>query len=373
MELGMFAMPLRPLEGDITANYHRDVEAFVLGDKLGYSEGWMGEHFTIPWEPVPAPDLFIATVLAKTQNIKLGTGVVLLPMHDPRLVATRIAYLDHLARGRLYFGIGAGGAPTDFHFWDIDYKNGEHRARMRESIDVIMRLWTEDKPFTHNGKFWQFKVPEPMMNVPLYHHIRPYQKPHPQIAVAGLHKASESLVTAGERGWIPMSINYLPARNLITHWDAVREGARRSGRTVSRRQWRIAREIYVARTDAEAREHVLSGAIGRAYSGYMHNVLRSLNVLDLYKTDPEMPDDALTTEYVCDNIFVVGSPDTVTRKLRQLYADVGGFGTALQIQYVYEPWSKWTSSMELLAKEVMPNLRDLVPPEVETLEARAAE
>jgi alkanesulfonate monooxygenase SsuD/methylene tetrahydromethanopterin reductase-like flavin-dependent oxidoreductase (luciferase family) len=362
MDYGMFAMPLRPPGGDVTKNYHRDVETFVLGDKLGYVEGWMGEHYTIPWEPIPATDLFIATVIAKTERIRMGTGVVLLPMHDPRLVAMRIAYLDHLAKGRLNFGIGAGGAPTDFHFWDIDYKEGEHRARMREAIEVIQRLWTEDEPFEHNGKFWQFKVPEPMMHVPLYHHVRPYQNPHPPIAVAGLHKASESLYTAGANGWIPMSINYLPARNLITHWDAVCEGAKAAGRPApDRRNWRIAREIYVGRTDEEAREHVLNGPIARAYTEYMYNVLRSLGAVNLYKDDPDMPDEALTAEYVCDKIWIVGSPDTVARKLEDLYKDVGGFGTVLQIQYVYEPFEKWTSNMELFAKEVMPGLKHLVP------------
>ena len=120
MDYGMFAMPLRPPGGDVTNEYHQDVETFVLGDKLGYSEGWMGEHFTIPWEPVPASDLFAATVFAQTEQIRVGPGVVLLPMHDPRLVALRIAYLDHLSKGRLNFGIGAGGAPTDFQFWNFD-------------------------------------------------------------------------------------------------------------------------------------------------------------------------------------------------------------------------------------------------------------
>ena len=91
MKYGMFAMPLRPPGGDVTKNYHRDVETFVLGDRLGYSEGWMGGHFTIPWEPIPASDLFVATVIAQTEQIRMGPGVVLLPMHDPRLVARLFA------------------------------------------------------------------------------------------------------------------------------------------------------------------------------------------------------------------------------------------------------------------------------------------
>ena len=364
MKYGMFSMPLRPPGGDVTGNYHRDVQTYLHADKLGYSEGWMGEHYTIPWEPIPATDLFAASVFARTENIRIGTGIVLLPMHDPRQVALRIAYLDHLSKGRLNFGIGAGGAPTDFHFWDIDYKEGEHRARMRESIDVIKRLWTEDEPFEHNGEFWQFKVPEPMPQVPLGHHIRPYQDPHPPIAVSGLHKSSESLFTAGANGWIPMSINYLPAVNLNTHWDAVCKGAASTGRPPPRRsEWRIAREVFVGKTDQEARDHVLNGPIGHAYTNYMFNVLKSLGATGLYKGDPDMPDEALTAEYVCDNIWVVGSPDTVAEKLSKLYDDVGGFGTVLQIQYTYEPHQVWYDNMELFANKVMPALAGLVPDE----------
>ena len=373
MEYGMFSMPLRPPGGNVTENFHRDVEGFVLGDRLGYTEGWMGEHFTIPWEPMPAADLFIAYVLAQTEQIRLGTGVVLLPMHDPRMVAFRIAYLDHLAKGRLMFGIGSGGAITDFRFWDIDNFAGEHRARMRESIDVILRLWTEKDAFVHDGKFWQFEVPQPMPEVPLYHHLRPYQDPYPPIAVAGLHKGSETLVTAGERGWIPMSINYLPARNLITHWDTVSEAAARNGRTADRREWRIAREVYVARTDEEARDQVRNGMMARAYSEYMLNNLKSFGAADLYKDDLEMPDEGLTVDYVLDKIWVVGSPDTVTEKLSTLYHDVGGFGKVLQIQYTSEPWDKWKECMALFANEVMPNLADLVPePDAEAPAAASA-
>ena len=67
MEYGMFSMPLRPPGGNVTEDFHRDVEGFVLGDRLGYTEGWMGEHFTIPWEPMPAADIMLA-----------GTGMAVL-------------------------------------------------------------------------------------------------------------------------------------------------------------------------------------------------------------------------------------------------------------------------------------------------------
>lgn len=361
MEYGLFAMPLHPLERVKSEGYDRDIETFVLADKLGYHEAWMGEHFTIPWENIPAVDLFIANVLPRTERIIPGTGVVLLPMHDPRDVAMRIAFLDHLAKGRLYFGIGSGGAPTDFELFGIDFEGGEHRRRARESIEAILKIWEADGPFEFEGEFWRFRIPAPRPEIPLYHHMRPYQRPHPPIGVAGLHRRSETLIMAGERGWIPMSINYLPPAGLTAHWETVEEGANRSGRKPSRKVWRIARDIYVAETNEKAREEVLNGPMRRAYEGYMRNILGSFGGLELYKIDPEMPDEALTTEYMTDNIWVVGDPDTVTEKLRKLYKDVGGFGTVLQIAYDWDPWDRWLNCMNLFTKEVMPNLKDLVP------------
>jgi alkanesulfonate monooxygenase SsuD/methylene tetrahydromethanopterin reductase-like flavin-dependent oxidoreductase (luciferase family) len=361
MEYGIFSMPLHPPERDYVEGYQRDVETFVLADRLGYSEGWMGEHFTIPWENIPASDLFIASILNQTQNIKLGTGVVLLPMHDPRIVAHRIAFLDQMAQGRFYFGIGSGGAPTDFDFFGIDRVAGEHRDRTKEAIDAIVKIWEAEGPFEFKGEHYNFRVPDPRPEIPLGFHMRPYQKPYPPIAVAGLHRYSETLVVAGERGWIPMSINYLPPRNLLTHWEAVADGGEKNGKPASRRQWRIAREIYVAETTEKAREECLNGPMRRAFDGYMRNILDSFGSLSLYKVDEDMPDEGITAEYCIDNIWIVGDPDTVTEKLRTLYKDVGGFGTVLQIAYDWDPWDRWLNCMNLFAKEVMPNLKDLVP------------
>lgn len=371
MKYGLFSMPLHPPERKLSDGYELDVETFVLADQLGYSEGWMGEHHTIPWESIPAPDIFVAHVLARTERIRLGTGVVLLGFHDPRDVAMRIAFLDQLAKGRFNFGIGSGGAPTDCELYDIDYEGGEHIRRYREAIDIILKIWSSEGPFEVEGEFWQFKMPAPRPEVPLYHHMRTYQYPHPPIAVAGLHRYSNTLTLAGERGWIPMSINYLPPRNLLTHWETVEAGAARAGRPApNRADWRIAREVYVAETDEQAREEALNGPMRAAYEGYMYNILSSLSALDLYKVDPETPDEALTAEYMVDNIWIVGSPDTVTEKLRKLYGDVGGFGSVLQIAYDWD-WDQWTRNMNLFAHEVMPNLQDLVPAAPVTADAVA--
>ena len=83
MKAGLFLMPSHPPERSTWDAHQWDLDCLELADNLGFSEAWIGEHFTAPWEPVPAPDLLIAQALMRTTNIKLGTGAHLLPFHNP--------------------------------------------------------------------------------------------------------------------------------------------------------------------------------------------------------------------------------------------------------------------------------------------------
>src|SRR5262249_15158522 len=146
-------------------------------------------------------------------------------------------------------------------------------------------------------------------------HLKPFQQPHPPIAVAGVTEKSETLGLAGERGWIPMSINFVTPRVLLSHWASVLEGALRTGRTPNRTTWRVRRAVHVAPTDAQAREEALAGALGRDYADYFLPLLGTTRGLGGLKMEPDMPDAAITLDYLCDDVWVVGSPETVTRKI----------------------------------------------------------
>ena len=108
MQFGLFMMPLHPPHRAFADGYDRDIDQIVLADRLGFREAWVGEHLTERWENAPAPDLLIAKALALTKTVRLGTGVTLLALHDPVYLAHRLAMLDHMARGRFQWGIGAG-------------------------------------------------------------------------------------------------------------------------------------------------------------------------------------------------------------------------------------------------------------------------
>jgi len=356
MRAGYFTMPLHPPGSDPGQTMADDLDQLVFLEGLGFEEAWIGEHFTAEWENIPCPDLFIAKALGMTRTIKLGTGVSCLPNHHPLMLAQRIAQLDQLARGRFYWGVGSGGFPGDFELFGVDPKSGEHRDITRQSLDLILDLWNDPKPGLYESRYWKFRVPEPQEDISLRLHLRPYQRPHPPIGVAGVSAKSETLTLAGERGYLPMSINFVPAPTLRTHWDGVEEGARRAGRRADRATWRISRDVYVAETTAEARRAALSGPLGRDWTGYFLPLLRKTGRLGLPKVDPAMPDEAVTLEYLLDHIWIVGDPDEVTRKLRTLHDEVGGFGTLLVIGHEWEPRDAWLRSMTLLARHVLPRL-----------------
>ena len=359
MRLGYFTMPLHPPGSDIAETLEADLVQMEVLDRLGYCEAWIGEHFTTVWENIPAPDQFIAAALSRTKNIVFGTGVTCMPNHDPFMIAHRIAQLDNLAKGRFYWGVGSGGFPGDFEVFGIDAESGEHRGMSRDAIELVLKMWEDPQPGTYEHQRWKFAIPQPVPEIGLQVHLKPYQKPHPPIGVAGVSTKSDTLIYAGERGWLPLSINLVPSVTLKTHWEAVEEGAAKSGRTPDRSQWRIAREVYVADTTEQARQEVLEGTIGRDFRRYFIPLMRHMDALSLFKTDSEMSDEVVTLEYLVDNVWVVGSPDEVTEQLRQLYRDVGGFGVLLAMGHEWEPQKPWEHSLTLLANEVIPRLADL--------------
>ena len=360
MNLGYFTMPLHPPGSNVSKTMDDDLKQLVTLDKLGYKEAWIGEHFTTQWENIPAPDLFIAKALAMTENILLGTGVTCMPNHNPFMIAHRIAQLDHMSHGRFQWGVGSGGFPGDFEVLGLEPEKGTHREITKESLDLILSMWESPTPGNYKSKTWDFNIPEPDDEIGLRFHLKTYQKPHPPIAVAGVSPNSETLLMAGERGWITMSINLVPANVLKGHWDTVEKGAISAGKKADRNSWRIAREIFVADTYEEAKQEALNGVLRRDFDNYFYKLLNRMNQLSLYKNNPSMDDSEITIEYVMENVWIIGNPDQVAQQITDLYKEVGGFGTLLTMGHEWEPREKWENSVTLLAQKVIPMVENSI-------------
>jgi len=113
MELGLFTQPVHRPEKPWDQALAEDREAIILADQLGFSEAWIGEHFTTKAEQIPAPLMFMATLLKEAPSIRFATGVINLPYHNPVVVAAEVAQFDQLSDGRLILGIGPGGLMSD--------------------------------------------------------------------------------------------------------------------------------------------------------------------------------------------------------------------------------------------------------------------
>jgi alkanesulfonate monooxygenase SsuD/methylene tetrahydromethanopterin reductase-like flavin-dependent oxidoreductase (luciferase family) len=286
MELGYFTMPSHPPECGLKEGHDWDLQTLRWLDELGYQEAWIGEHHTAPWEPHPSPDLLVAQALLQTKNIRIGPGGFLLPYHHPAELANRVAMLDHLSNGRLNFGVAASGLPSDWAMFNVDGMSGQNRDMTREALEIILKMWSEPGPWTHKGKYWTVNKPDTMFDF-LKPHIKPLQGPHPPIGVAGLSKNSDTLKLAGERGFIPMSLNLNPAY-VGSHWDSVEAGAAKTGRKPSRRDWRLVREVFVADTDEEAWKLSTGDMMGRMMGEYFLPLLGHFGFKDYLKRAPEL-------------------------------------------------------------------------------------
>ncbi len=357
MKLGYFNMPLHPPGSDHTKTYQHDIDQIIFLDKLGYDEAWIGEHFTAEWENIPAPDIFISFLFAKTKTIKLGTGVNCLPNHNPFVLAHRVAQIDHMSKGRFLWGIGSGGFIGDLKLFRHDNELGTNREMTKESLDLIFQIWRDPKPGIYENKWWSIEIPEEDNEIGLRTHLKPFQKPHPPIGVAGVSRNSETLKLAGMNEWLPLSINFAHTNILKSHWISIEEGALKAKKIPNRSNWRISREIIVSESREEAKKEILNGVISRDFEDYFLRMLPKYSSLEVLKKDPNMPDSDIDINYLMDNIFIYGTPSEVLEQIEELKHTVGGFGTLLAMGHEWNNEEFWKSSMTLLKNEIIPKIK----------------
>ncbi len=359
VKLGLFTMPFHHPSRPYRVILEEDREAIVLADQLDYSEAFVGEHFASGSERIPSPLMFLSTVIDRTQKICFGTGVINLPQTHPLIVAAETAMFDHLCRGRFILGIGPGGLASDMEMFNLP--QAEVRSQMLlESIDMVLKLWSEDPPYDLSGRFWKISLKDSIQPgfkvgwVP-----RPYQVPHPPIALSIVMPNSLSAKTAGERGWIPISGNFFNSRYLRGHWERYAEGREQVGQRPDPSVWRVARCVLVTETDAEAEDYLAdsTNALSYYYSFFRYNFSTVRKALFMVKPDPDMPDEAATVDVIKRAQVLAGSPSRVLDRLVALREEIGPFGTLLMTGHDWDHPRLWRRSMELLAKDVMPRFQ----------------
>src|SRR2546430_15967357 len=144
IKYGMFIMPFHPPTKPLGQCYDEDLELIVRAEELGFSEFWIGEHHTMKYENIVMPEIFIARALGETHRIRLGPAPVCLNQHHPAHVASRLAFLDHLSKGRLNLRFRPGSVAADQDLYGAEPKNPA--AIVDEATDMILRLRSPEPP-----------------------------------------------------------------------------------------------------------------------------------------------------------------------------------------------------------------------------------
>src|SRR5437016_11387629 len=335
MNLGFFTMPIHPPEKDWRLSLREDREAFLLADELGFTEGYVGEHITDRVENITSCIAFIAWIAAATKQIKLGTGTINMPNTHPAVVAASVAMLDHMLEGRLILGISPGGLLSDAElFGNLDANRNE---MFLESINQVLDIWAGEPPYNFQGKYWNISTQRTLIrDIGQGYIARPLQLPHPPIVVTAVAPFSKGVTEAAARGWDPISANFLMPQWVKSHWPKYVEGCQKGGRAAEPENWRVAKSIFVADDDKKARDYVM--APKSPYRNYYHSLLTKImkgGRGEAFKTSRDMPDSAVTLDYVVDKLVIWGSPQKVADELLAFREEVGDFGTLL---YAGKDW-----------------------------------
>jgi limonene 1,2-monooxygenase len=341
LRFGIFAAPFHATDENPSVSLQRDRALIQWLDELGYDEAWVGEHHSAGYEIIASPELFIADVAARTQRIRLGTGVVSLPYHHPLMVADRMLQLDHLTRGRAMFGVGPGLLPSDAMMLGIDPRN--QRDMMTESLDAIIRLMRGE--IVTKKTSW-FELRDAKVQ------LAPYTRPHMEIAVAASVSPSGPR-TAGKWGTgmlSPAATSTGGFSALAHHWGLVEETAREHGTQVSRSNWRVAGPVHIAESREQARKDVKFGL--PRFLHYFQKVVALPGI-------PETGDADYCLDAMVDAGFVVcGEPDDLVKQIARLEEQTGGFGAFLVTTHDWANREATHRSFDLLARYVMPKFQD---------------
>ncbi len=335
---GIFLAPFHDTTENPILALERDMELLQHLDALNYHEAWIGEHHSGGFEIIGSPEVFIAGAAERTKHIRLGTGVVSLPYHNPFIVADRMVQLDYQTRGRAMLGVGPGSLVHDAK--KIGINPADQRRMMNESLDVIIELLRGD---TVTRKTDWFDLFDARLQLP------PYTRPRMEMAVAAARSPAGALA-AGRHGLGMLSIGGTSDDAMKHHaanWDLYATQAVQHGHTPDRKSWRLVTLMHIAETREKARENVRHGL--DRFCDYFRDVA----------TFPIVPGDITDRyQYMLDSgAACIGTPDDAIAFINRLLKGSGGFGVIMELAQNWADWAETKRHYELMARYVHPHFQ----------------
>lgn len=335
MKFGVFYQLPCAAEQSVAGRYRDTLGQIQWADTLGFDTAWLAElHFNPRFSVMPAPLLVAAALAPATENIRLGTAVNLIPLHQPIRLAEEAATLDILSGGRAIFGVGRGAMPTHYEGYGIDQSEG--RDRFLEALELVLTAWTKDQ-FSYQGRYYQAHE---LTLAP-----RPLQQPHPPVYIAA--NSADTFGIIGELGH-----NILVAPTIVTTQGAV-DGLAEYRRQLAQHGHEAAARAVSVTVHLNVSENGRRAAAG--FETTINNYLGTLR--DIGTSRGSQRAMSLTYEGVRDEFAAVGTPEEVTDKLllfRERYQPqeiICWFNTGGML-----PDAEVRQSMQLFAEKVMPRL-----------------
>jgi limonene 1,2-monooxygenase len=345
LKFGAFLAPHHPVGEHPMLQFRRDLDLVEQLDRLGYDEFWCGEHHSSGWEMIGSPEMFLAAAGERSKRIKLGTGVVSLPYHHPFNVAQRMVQLDWMTGGRAIFGSGPGALASDAHTLGIDPM--VQRDRQDEAIGVIRRLFNGERVTAKSD--W-FTLQDAQLQ------LLPLQEEMP-FAVASQISPS-GMTLAGKHGIGVISIGSLAEEGLNalpTQWGFAETAAKKHGRSVNRKDWRVLLSWHIAETREKAIAESRQGLL-RHHNQYVVGTLQRPGA-----TPFKDPDEAIErTAFGPGAAATIGTPDDLVARLKQVLEMSGGFGTLVGFVHDWANPENTTRSWDMVARYVVPEINGYV-------------
>lgn len=302
--------------------YNEYLDQLAEAETLGFDGVCVNEHHQNAYGLMPSPNLIASMLVARTSRIRIAVVGNALPLYDPPTrVAEEIAMLDCISGGRIISGQVIGGGPEYFSF---SINPAEARTRFAEAHEIIMRAWTEPGPFEHYGEHYKLRYVNCWP--------KPLQKPHPPIWIPGAGSL-ETMEFVAKRRYAYMGIPYFHIDFFKRNYATFRECCEKEGYRAHPEQMGLLMPIYVAETDAKAREEFerhfwyfkqkLIPGLTISPPGYTstRSALRVMKALQGGKTFVSGVESWEDVEKGC--YAVVGSPETVAERLVEHAGEIG--------------------------------------------------
>ena len=346
MQFGLFSHVPWPEGMDQKRILDETTAEIVYGEELGFCGAWLAEHHFSHYGLGASSLLLLSNIAARTSSIRLGTAIVVPPLHHPIRLAEDTATLDLLSDGRLDVGFGRGSANYEYHGYNVTH--AESQGRFQDTIRIVQGLWTTPE-YSHAGQFFTVNratlVPAPL------------QKPHPPIYIAATRTPTtlEFVVSTGHPLIIGVVLDTVDALDLCRRFVHMSAAA---GYHVPMSRIPFSRYFYVAESEEQARQDTQAALAWTVDMIQWRQTFQAGSEvghrLDAWRQQrTTLPP---SYEHLFQHRAIIGTPETCVKKIQALQqAGIDYF--ICNFAFGGLDHQKVLRSMDLCAREVMPHFR----------------